>query len=171
VLVTTDDGQIDLLGTGFHGGPTLAERTSFVFASGPGVASRAGPDDARIVDIAPTVLHQLGLPVTAPQDLDGRSILETPPPRPPGPPAARCRRTPTTVRCSVRSGDRAPLLRRVRASVSGRRRTVRAGAEGRLTLSVVVRVPRRSRATRIALLSTDVTGYATRLRARIINAR
>ncbi len=171
VLVTTDHGQIDLLGTGFHGGPTVTERTSFVFASGPGVPPRAGPDDARVVDIAPTVLHQLGLPLTAPQDLDGRSIVQTPPPQPPGAPAARCRRTATTVRCSVRSGERAPLLRRVRGGVSGRSRTVHAGGEGSLTLSVVVKVSRRSRATRIALQCTDISGYRTRLRARIVSAR
>jgi predicted AlkP superfamily phosphohydrolase/phosphomutase len=48
-------------------------RYGILLALGPGVA--AGPiDGARIVDVAPTVLHAMGLPV--PGDMDGRVLTE-----------------------------------------------------------------------------------------------
>jgi Type I phosphodiesterase / nucleotide pyrophosphatase len=167
ILVVTDHGQFDPVpGMGFHGGPTDLERTSFVIGAGPGMPHRLGPADARVVDLAPTLLHQLGLPVAPPADLDGHSLVTGPPPAPPGRPTARCRRTPRTVRCSVRRGDAAPLLRRVRATAAGRRHAKRTTAGGRSVVSVVVRLPRGTKVTRVALRVTDVTGFVSRLRVR-----
>jgi predicted AlkP superfamily pyrophosphatase or phosphodiesterase len=71
VIVTTDHGQQDLpFGSPLsHGGPSSLERTSFVIAAGPGIASDPRLGRARVVDIHPTVLARVGLPGVA--DLDG----------------------------------------------------------------------------------------------------
>ena len=42
--------------------------------AGPGIRSGATIEGARIVDVAPTVLYALGLPI--PEDMDGRPLLE-----------------------------------------------------------------------------------------------
>jgi hypothetical protein len=68
VIVTTDHGHTD---AGGHGGSTLPERQTFVLATGPGIAAGARPTDTRLVDVAATVLGQLG--VTSP-GLDGAAI-------------------------------------------------------------------------------------------------
>jgi predicted AlkP superfamily phosphohydrolase/phosphomutase len=50
-------------------------RISGVFvAAGPGIRQGAQIEGARIVDVAPTVLYALGLPI--PEDMDGRPLLE-----------------------------------------------------------------------------------------------
>ncbi len=59
VLVTTDHGHTD---GGGHGGSSLAERQTFVLATGPGIAAGARPTDTRLVDVAATVFGQLGVP-------------------------------------------------------------------------------------------------------------
>ena len=74
-MVFTDHGQqaLNYPSTFSHGGPSELERTSFVFAAGPGIA--AGATNAPgVVDIAPTVLHQLGLAVN-PDVEPGRSLV------------------------------------------------------------------------------------------------
>jgi arylsulfatase A-like enzyme len=43
-------------------------------ASGPAFRTGASPRDAELLDIAPTVLHLLGIPV--PGDMDGRVLAE-----------------------------------------------------------------------------------------------
>jgi predicted AlkP superfamily phosphohydrolase/phosphomutase len=43
-------------------------------AAGPDIRKRAQIEGARIVDVAPTVLYALGLPI--PEDMDGRPLLE-----------------------------------------------------------------------------------------------
>jgi hypothetical protein len=134
IIVTTDHGQID--GPNAHGGPTARERTSFVIASGPGVGSPAAP---RVVDIAPTVLHQLGLPV--PAGLDGRSFVTAPPPDPPRDPTARCAQSRRrTLTCRIRRGVGAPPLVRARLVLpkSLWLRGIRASADGR-RLDLVLR--------------------------------
>lgn len=90
VIVTTDHGQQDLdyPSTFSHGGPSELERTSFVFASGPGIA-KAGTSAPGVVDVAPTTLHQLGLDVDPAWNLDGRSFVAGGPP--PARPSARGR--------------------------------------------------------------------------------
>jgi arylsulfatase A-like enzyme len=43
-------------------------------ATGPGIGKGNRVEGARIVDVAPTVLYALGLPI--PEDMDGRPLLE-----------------------------------------------------------------------------------------------
>ena len=80
VLVTTDHGQrpFDFPSVASHIGGTPLEETSFVFGAGPGLGKRSG--QPKIVDIAPTVLHQLGIGVPASWNLDGRSLSAARPP-------------------------------------------------------------------------------------------
>ncbi|CAL9455541.1 alkaline phosphatase family protein [Streptomyces sp. enrichment culture] len=73
VLVTTDHGHLD---AGGHGGSAVAERRTFVLATGPGIAAGARPVDTRLVDVVPTVLRQLGIPVDPAWGLDGKPIQE-----------------------------------------------------------------------------------------------
>ncbi|WP_049567002.1 alkaline phosphatase family protein [Nonomuraea sp. SBT364] len=75
VIVTTDHGHVD---EGGHGGTTDEERTVFV------IAARLGEDlggvelpEARLVDVAPTALAELGIEPDPAWDLDGRSIFIT----------------------------------------------------------------------------------------------
>lgn len=86
VLVTTDHGHLD---TGGHGGDTRAEREVFVVLAGPGVPGGTRLDTPRLVDIAPTVLDRLGIPVDPAWGLQGRvlpgSASPTPPPTSEGP--------------------------------------------------------------------------------------
>jgi arylsulfatase A-like enzyme len=42
--------------------------------TGPGFQTGAKPENANLLDIAPTVLHLLGVPV--PEDMDGRVLTE-----------------------------------------------------------------------------------------------
>lgn len=72
VLVTTDHGHVD---AGGHGGTSDEERTVFV------IANRLGEDlgglplqEPRLVDVGPTALAELGIPVEAGWDLDGRPL-------------------------------------------------------------------------------------------------
>jgi predicted AlkP superfamily phosphohydrolase/phosphomutase len=48
--------------------------TGVFLAAGPGIRQGVQIEGARIVDVAPTVLYALGLPV--PEDMDGRPLLE-----------------------------------------------------------------------------------------------
>jgi hypothetical protein len=73
VLVTTDHGQrpLDEPSAISHFGDTRLERTVFVLGMGPGLR---GVTRARVVDILPTVVHQLGLRSDPAWKLDGRSL-------------------------------------------------------------------------------------------------
>ncbi|PZT69405.1 nucleotide pyrophosphatase [Streptomyces sp. SW4] len=73
VLVATDHGHLD---GGGHGGSAIEERRTFVLATGPGIAAGARPIDTRLVDVVPTVLKQLGIPVDPAWGLDGKPIQE-----------------------------------------------------------------------------------------------
>lgn len=56
-------------------GPTGDHRMEGIFVgTGPGFRTGATPRDASLLDIAPTVLHMLGVPV--PDDVDGRVLTE-----------------------------------------------------------------------------------------------
>jgi predicted AlkP superfamily phosphohydrolase/phosphomutase len=56
-------------------GPTGDHRMEGILvASGPAIRPGATPVDARLLDIAPTILHLLGVPV--PSDLDGRVLAD-----------------------------------------------------------------------------------------------
>ncbi|MEU9324347.1 alkaline phosphatase family protein [Streptomyces canus] len=74
VLVTTDHGHLD---TGGHGGDTRAEREVFVILAEPGVPDGTLLDTPRLVDLAPTVLDRLGIPIDPAWGLQGR-ILSRP---------------------------------------------------------------------------------------------
>ncbi|NRQ31010.1 phosphodiesterase [Nonomuraea sp. NN258] len=72
VLITTDHGHVD---AGGHGGTSDAERTVFV------IAARLGEDlggrplgEPRLVDVAPTALAALDVPVDPAWDLDGTPL-------------------------------------------------------------------------------------------------
>jgi predicted AlkP superfamily phosphohydrolase/phosphomutase len=95
-LVLADGGTISILPSetlvARRAEPRGHHRWEGVFiASGPGVLKGAQLDELSIVDIAPLVLHQLGLPI--PEDMDGRlpteifevEELERRPPRRSGP--------------------------------------------------------------------------------------
>ncbi|MCX5062691.1 alkaline phosphatase family protein [Streptomyces sp. NBC_00201] len=72
VLVTTDHGHLD---TGGHGGDTPAEQEVFVILAEPSGAGATRLDSPCLVDIAPTVLACLGIPVNPAWGLQGRSLL------------------------------------------------------------------------------------------------
>ncbi|MFG3723403.1 alkaline phosphatase family protein [Streptomyces massasporeus] len=75
VLVTTDHGHLD---SGGHGGDSRAEREVFVILAEPGAPARPGGtrlDTPRLVDIAPTVLDRLGIPVDPAWGLQGRVLV------------------------------------------------------------------------------------------------
>ncbi|MGW0705362.1 alkaline phosphatase family protein [Streptomyces sp. NPDC002643] len=88
VLVTTDHGHLD---AGGHGGDTRAEREVFVVLAEPGTpgGSSGGTrlDTPRLIDIAPTVLNRLGIPVDPAWGLRGR-VLPRPTPSPSSAPAS-----------------------------------------------------------------------------------
>ncbi|MFE5894241.1 alkaline phosphatase family protein [Streptomyces sp. NPDC056462] len=73
VIVATDHGHTD---PGGHGGSSIEERRTFVLATGPGIAAGARPIDTRLVDVIPTVLKQLGIPVDPAWGLDGKPVQE-----------------------------------------------------------------------------------------------
>ncbi|MDQ0752672.1 putative AlkP superfamily pyrophosphatase or phosphodiesterase [Streptomyces africanus] len=77
VLVTTDHGHLD---AGGHGGDTRAEREVFVVLAGPGVPGGTRLDTPRLIDIAPTVLDRLGIPVDPAWGLRGRALPRPTPP-------------------------------------------------------------------------------------------
>ncbi|MEU6505944.1 alkaline phosphatase family protein [Streptomyces sp. NPDC046942] len=80
VLVTTDHGHLD---SGGHGGDTRAEQEVFVILAEPGHRGSTRLDTPRLVDIAPTVLDRLGIPVDPAWGLRGRPLPRpTPPPTP-----------------------------------------------------------------------------------------
>ncbi|MFH8620431.1 alkaline phosphatase family protein [Streptomyces vietnamensis] len=73
VIVATDHGHTD---AGGHGGSSIEERRTFVLAQGPGIAAGARPIDTRLVDVAATVFHQLGIVPDPSWGLDGKPIQE-----------------------------------------------------------------------------------------------
>ncbi|MFJ5263623.1 alkaline phosphatase family protein [Streptomyces sp. NPDC088387] len=73
VIVSTDHGHTD---GGGHGGSAIEERRTFVLATGPGIAAGARPIDTRLVDVVPTVLHQLGIAADPAWGLDGKPVQQ-----------------------------------------------------------------------------------------------
>lgn len=128
VIVVTDHGQktMDQGSIFIHGGDSEIERTSFVIAAGPGVPRRQTPDTIKVVDVAPTVLHQLRIAQDPAWNLDGRSFVPTPvppdpePPLPPADPgvrgALRGRGAPRLT-LTVSAADGAPALRSLRVTL------------------------------------------------------
>ncbi|QGV80474.1 alkaline phosphatase family protein [Streptomyces ficellus] len=73
VIVATDHGHLD---AGGHGGTSIEERRTFVLATGPGIAAGARPLDTRLVDVAATVFHQLGITPDPSWGLDGKPLQQ-----------------------------------------------------------------------------------------------
>ncbi|MEN8650217.1 alkaline phosphatase family protein [Streptomyces sp. 21So2-11] len=73
VIVATDHGHAD---AGGHGGSSIEERRTFVLAQGPGIAAGARPTDTRLVDVAATVFHQLGITPDPAWGLDGKPVQQ-----------------------------------------------------------------------------------------------
>ena len=73
ILVTTDHGERPLTepSPAAHFGDTPLERTVFVLGSGPGLRR---VKKARVVDVLPTVLGQLGIRAKPAWNLDGRAL-------------------------------------------------------------------------------------------------
>jgi hypothetical protein len=74
ILVVTDHGQKSLSEPSVisHFGQTELELTSFVIGAGPGLG--ANVKKPKVVDILPTVLHQLGLSTPRGWNIDGHSL-------------------------------------------------------------------------------------------------
>ena len=74
ILVVTDHGQRPLSEPSpiSHFGKTKLELTSFLFGTGPGLGRNV--KKPLVVDILPTVLHQLGLRVPRSWNLDGHTL-------------------------------------------------------------------------------------------------
>ncbi len=171
ILVTTDHGQRPLSEPSpvSHFGTTALERTSFVLGSGPGLGARV--TQARVVDVLPTVLHQIGLSTPAAWNIDGRSLSSA---RPPSSASARLRgrkRLTTRLRLGTPPrGARSVVLRLPVAATSaiarlnGRRAKVRVARR-----TLVVRLgKRRLRSLSVAarLKSTPASGRAVRVTVR-----
>jgi type I phosphodiesterase/nucleotide pyrophosphatase len=79
IIVVTDHGERPLSEPSIlaHYGKTKLELTSFLIGSGPGLGRNV--KKPLVVDIAPTVLHQLGLRVPRAWKLDGRTLSKTRP--------------------------------------------------------------------------------------------
>ena len=73
VIVTTDHGQrnLDEPSLVSHLSQTPLEITSFLIGAGPGLGN---PKSPKVVDIAPTVLQRLGIPVRKSWKLDGKPL-------------------------------------------------------------------------------------------------
>ena len=75
ILVSTDHGRRD---DGGHGGDSEEERRIFFLASGPSVTGLEPDAEVQIVDVAPTALAHLGIPIAAEWNLDGRAVGRSP---------------------------------------------------------------------------------------------
>ncbi|BCW39497.1 hypothetical protein StoSoilB3_10320 [Arthrobacter sp. StoSoilB3] len=71
VVVTTDHGHTP---TGGHGGSSAGERRVFTTMVGKGIAANVTRYDAKLVDVAPTMMAAAGVPVKSEWNLDGTSI-------------------------------------------------------------------------------------------------
>jgi hypothetical protein len=107
ILVVTDHGQRPLSEPSpiSHFGKTKLELTSFLFGTGPGLGRNV--KKPLVVDILPTVLHQLGLRVPRSWNLDGHALSSA---RPPSSASARVRHGRLVAKLSLGSG---PRVRRV----------------------------------------------------------
>jgi hypothetical protein len=107
ILVVTDHGQKPLTEPSLisHFGQTKLELTSFVIGTGPGLG--ANVKKPKVIDILPTVLHQLGLRTPASWNVDGRSLSRA---RPPSSASARVRGGRLVAK--LRLGSR-PKVRRI----------------------------------------------------------
>ena len=76
IILSTDHGHTP---TGGHGAASPAEREVFVIAQGAGIEADSQRRDVKLVDIAPTVLAHLGVPIDPTWNLDGTPLGELEP--------------------------------------------------------------------------------------------
>jgi type I phosphodiesterase/nucleotide pyrophosphatase len=172
ILITTDHGQRPLTEPSIvsHLTDTPLERTSFLIGSGPGL--RASVTRPRVVDILPTVLHQIGLRTRARWNIDGRSLSRA---RPASAASARLRGRKRLItrlrlghpprgarsirlRLPVRATSAAARLngRRVKVRVAGRSLVVSLRKHRLRSVSFYARLrsaPRSGRTVRVAVRS------------------
>jgi len=102
----------------------LDDRGDRIALSGEGVRVEPGAPEATLMDVAPTVMHLLGLPV--PRTGDGRVLLEHLDPEGPGARPVRYRNNPGTRRSSTASRKRRSFRMGSKDS-SPRKRSVQVG--------------------------------------------
>jgi hypothetical protein len=114
IVITTDHGERPLREPSIlaHFGKTKLELTSFLLGDGPGLGDNVRKP--KVVDILPTVLHQLGLRTPRSWNIDGRSLSEA---KPPSSATARLRGRRLTARFKLGS---APRVRRIGLHLPGR---------------------------------------------------
>nr|WP_258054591.1 alkaline phosphatase family protein [Streptomyces sp. Ru71] len=76
IMVTADHGHTD---AGGHGGSTLAERQTFLIATGPTLAPGSVRHDVKMPDVAASALAHLGIALDPAWDLDGRPVQQPAP--------------------------------------------------------------------------------------------
>jgi hypothetical protein len=76
IMITTDHGHTD---AGGHGGSTLAERQTFVIATGPTIAPGSTRYDVKMPDVAASALAHLGVAIDPAWNLDGRPLQQPQP--------------------------------------------------------------------------------------------
>ncbi len=188
VVVTTDHGQQDLAYPSqvSHGFGSDLERTSFVTAAGFGLTPPPPFADIRVVDIAPTVLARLGVPIDPSWRLDGTPFATeaiAPPPRvtagrrgrmlrvdvsaPPGSPGLRTISLTLPVRQAVRSVRATPRARVVRIR-GGREVRVTLAGPGTRAAQIRLHTPRPPRSGSLRVVVTDTSGHRT---TRTVRAR
>jgi len=188
VIVTTDHGQQDLTfpSLASHGFGSDLERTSFVAAAGFGLDGLPGASDIRVVDVAPTVLARLGIPIDPAWRLDGQPFSTAP--AEPQPAVDVRRRGREQLRFTLGAPDGSAALRSARLTLprglsagrvtltrkgdvkrSGRSLSVKVAAAR--TLRVRVQLAERARRTlsgrRVRLSIVDASGRTTKLVARV----
>ena len=160
VIVVTDHGERPLSEPSVlaHYGKTKLELTSFLLGAGPGLGRNVRKP--KVVDIQPTVLHQLGLRVPRSWNLDGRSLSKAPVPAV----GARLRGHRLTVRLRLGSPPRAARLSfRLPAGLHASGAHVRVNGRSILTVSkgrTIVAKASRVRVRSIAL-DANVSGRSS----------
>jgi hypothetical protein len=154
ILVVTDHGQKALSEPSVisHFGHTELELTSFVIGAGPGLG--ANVKKPKVVDILPTVLHQLGLSTPRSWNIDGHTLSKA---RPPSSASARLRGGRLVAKLTL--GNR-PKARGIDFHLPARARSaatvrVNGAAVGASTKGKTVRVALRGRKLRTISLSVD----------------
>jgi arylsulfatase A-like enzyme len=74
-IVRDTEGSMEITGFGQHGGLGVNEQCPFLFVHGGGFAAGMCRQRSSLIDIAPTVLHHLGLTAAG---LDGRPLPRCP---------------------------------------------------------------------------------------------
>ncbi len=187
VIVTTDHGQQDLDDPSpvSHGFGSDLERTTFVAAAGFGLAPPPPLADIRVVDIAPTVLARLGLPIDPAWQLDGTPFAAeplAPAPRatgrsrgrslrvdvtaPAGSPGLRTISLMLPARLAARAARVTPGAR-VRRTRGGRTVNVTPAMAGARAVRLSLLTRRSARAGRLRVLVTDTAGHRTTLTVRV----